>query len=231
MADVGGVPMIRRLLDRLEAAEGIDDLVVATTTNPEDDVLAAWLNNARIPCYRGSSNDVLDRFVQAAEGRQAELIVRVTADDPLKDPEITSQVIKIIKATPSLDYVSNTLEPTWPEGLDIEVVRLSALQRAHREARLRSDREHVTTYIWNRPQIFKLHNLSWHRNLSHWRWTVDKPADLELIRRIFSQFAKFPTVGYLEIVEWLEDNPDLVAINTGTPRNEGYLDSLLAENT
>ena len=231
MTDLGGVPMIRRLLDRLEAAEGIDDLVVATTTNPEDDVLAAWLNNASIPCYRGSSNDVLDRFVQAAEGRQAELIVRVTADDPLKDPEITSQVIEIIKADPSLDYASNTLEPTWPEGLDIEVVRLSALQRAHREAKLRSDREHVTTYIWKRPQIFRLHNLSWHRNLSHWRWTVDKPADLELMRRIFSRFAERPTAGYLEIVEWLEDNPDLVAINTGTPRNEGYLKSILEENT
>ena len=231
MADIGGVPMIRRLLDRLQAAQGVDDLVVATTTNPEDDVLAAWLNNASIPCYRGSSNDVLDRFVRAAEGRQAELIVRVTADDPLKDPEITSQVIEIIKADPSIDYASNTLEPTWPEGLDIEVVRLSALQQAHREATLRSDREHVTTYIWNRPQIFRLQNLSWHRDLSDWRWTVDKPADLELIRHIFLRFAERPLVGYLEIVEWLEHHPELVAINTDTPRNEGYLRSLKAERS
>jgi spore coat polysaccharide biosynthesis protein SpsF len=229
LADIGGVPMLRRVLDRLHAVPAIDDLVVATTTNPEDDALAAWLTNAGIAFYRGSSDDVLDRFVQAAAGRQAELIVRVTADDPLKDPEITSQVIDILKADTSLDYASNTIEPTWPEGLDIEVVRLSALQRAHREALLKSDREHVTTYIWNRPQEFKLHNLRWDRNLSHWRWTVDKPADLELMRHIFVQFVDRPLVGYREIVDWLERHPYLLTINAGTVRHEGYLKSLEAE--
>ena len=96
LASIGGVPMLRRLLDRLQAVPAIDDMVVATTTNPEDDVLAAWLAAAGIACYRGSSDDVLDRFVQAAADREAELIVRVTADDPLKDPEITSQVIDIL---------------------------------------------------------------------------------------------------------------------------------------
>lgn len=229
MADIGGVPMLRRLLDRLQSVAAIDDLVVATTTNSEDDVLAAWLNNAGIASYRGSSDDVLDRFVQAAAGRQAELIVRVTADDPLKDPDITTQLINILKSDPSLDYASNTIEPTWPEGLDIEVVRLSALQCAHHEAQLRSDREHVTTYIWNRPQVFKLHNLRWDRNLSHWRWTVDKPADLELMRHIFFQFADRPLVGCCEIVEWLECHPELIAINAGTARNEGYLKCLETE--
>jgi len=226
MADIGGVPMIRRLLDRLQAVSAIDDLVVATTTDPEDDVLVTWLNNAGIASYRGCSDDVLDRFVQAATGRQAELIVRVTADDPLKDPSIISQLIDILKADPSLDYASNTIEPTWPEGLDIEVIRLPALQRAHREANLQSDREHVTAYIWNRPNLFKLHSLRWNRNLSHWRWTVDYPADLELMRHIFGQFSDRPLVGYLEIVEWLKCHPDLIAINAGTMRNEGYLKSL-----
>lgn len=229
LADICGVPMLRHLLDRLKAVPTIDDLVVATTTNPEDDVLAAWLANAGVACYRGSSDDVLDRFVQAATGRHAELIVRVTADDPLKDPGIISQVINVLKADPSLDYASNTIEPTWPEGLDIEVVRLEALLRAHREATLKSDREHVTTYIWNRPEIFKLRNLSWHRNLSHWRWTVDKPADLELMRRILARFADKPLVDYREIVDWIERHPELLEINSGTVRHEGYLKSLEAE--
>jgi len=226
MADIGGVPMIRRLLDRLNAVPLIDDIVVATTTNQDDDVLAAWLNAAGIQTYRGSPDNVLDRFVQAAAGRQAELIVRVTADDPLKDPLIITQAINILKNDPSLDYVSNTIEPTWPEGLDIEVVRFSALQRAHREAILKSDREHVTTYIWNRPHVFKLHSMRWDRNLSHWRWTVDKPADLELVRQIFMQFADHPLVGYRAIVKWLERQPELLALNAGTVRNEGYLQSL-----
>lgn len=229
LADIAGVPMLRRLLDRLQAVPEIDDLVVATTTNPEDDILAAWLADGRVDCYRGSEDDVLDRFVQAASGRQAELIVRVTADDPLKDPEITSRVIGFLKDDPSLDYASNTIEPTWPEGLDIEVVRLSALMRAHREATLKSDREHVTTYIWNRPEIFRLRNLRWERNLSHWRLTVDKPADLHLVRHIFSQFRDHPLVGFSEIVDWLENHPELVASNTGTVRNEGYLKSLELE--
>lgn len=229
LADIGGVPMLQRLLDRLHAVQAIDDLVVATSTNPEDDVLAEWLVSASIECYRGSSDDVLDRYVQATVGREAELIVRITADDPLKDPGITSQAINIMKADLSLDYVSNTIRPSWPEGLDIEVVRLAALHRAHREATLKSDREHVTTYIWNRPHVFKLHNMSWGRNLSNWRWTVDKPADLEFVRRIYLHFADQPLVGYLEIVDWLEHNPELLAINPGTVRHEGYLKSLEAE--
>lgn len=229
MADIGGVPMLRRLLDRLQAVPEIDDLVVATTINPEDDVLAAWLKYAGIAFYRGSSDDVLDRFVQAAAGRQADVIVRVTADDPLKDPGLTTQLIDIFKIDPSLDYASNTIEPTWPEGLDIEIVRLSALQRAHREACSPSDREHVTSYIWNNPRLFKLYNLSWNRNLSHWRWTVDRPADLELVRYIFAEFSDRPLVGYQDIVRWLECNPHLISINSGFMRNEGYLKSLQQE--
>lgn len=229
LADIAGKPMLRRLLDRINSVPEIDDLVVATTTNSEDDVLAEWLASNGYECYRGSSDDVLERFVQAAEGRHAELVVRVTADDPLKDPGITSQLIGVLKSDPSVDYASNTIEPTWPEGLDIEVVRLSALHRAHREATLKSDREHVTTYIWNRPDIFNLYSLRWHRNLSHWRWTVDKPADLELIRRIFARFVDCPLVGYCEIVDWLERHPYVPAINAGTIRNEGYLKSLKSE--
>lgn len=229
LVDVGGVPLLQRLLDRLRAVNEIDDIIVATTTETTDDVLADWLRVAGHHFYRGSSDDVLDRFVKAASGHDADFIVRITGDDPLKDPSIVSTAIRLIKANSQTDYVSNTIEPTWPEGLDIEVLRTEALIRAHREAKQKSDREHVTSYIWNRPHIFTLKNFHWHRNLSHWRWTVDKPADLELIRRIFNEFADKPLVSYTEIVEWLEIHPELQKINIGTVRNEGYLKSLQAE--
>lgn len=229
LADIGGVPMLGRVIDRMRAVRSIDKLVVATTTHPEDDELARWLSNAEITYYRGNCDDVLDRFVQAASGHQADLIVRVTADDPLKDASITEKLIQTLKDDPSLDYASNTIEPTWPEGLDMEVLRVSALNQAHQLATSKSDREHVTTYIWNRPHEFKLHSLRWERNLSHWRLTVDKDSDLELVRRIFCHFAHQPLVGYCEIVDWLERHPRLLEINAGTVRNEGYLKSLNAE--
>ena len=226
LSDVGGVPMLRRLLDRLKSTECIDEIVVATTTNSEDDVLEDWLLSAGVPCFRGDSENVLARFVGATEGREVDLVLRITADDPLKDPGLISSLVNVMKSDSTLDYASNTIEPTWPEGLDIEVIRLHALLRAHREAVLKSDREHVTTYIWKRPREFKLHSMVWSRNLAHWRLTVDKPADLELIRRIFHHFADWPLVDYERIVQWLEKQPELLLINAGTVRHEGYLKSL-----
>jgi len=226
LVDICGVPMLGRVIDRMQAVKNIDKLVVATTTNPEDDELVKWLTNAKVAYYRGSSEDVLDRFVQAASGHQADLIVRVTADDPLKDASITEELIETLKDDQSLDYASNTIEPTWPEGLDMEVLRVGALYQAHRLATSKSDREHVTTYIWNRPHVFRIHNLRWERDLSHWRLTVDKDSDLELVRRIYCHFSDQPLVGYGEIVDWLERHPKLLGINAGTVRNEGYLKSL-----
>lgn len=226
LADIGGVPMLGRVIERMRAVKSIDKLVVATTTQHEDDKLVEWLTKAGVTYYRGSCEDVLDRFVQAASCHQADLIVRITADDPLKDASITKSLIEKLKDDPSLDYASNTIEPTWPEGLDMEVLRVSALHRANRQATSKSDREHVTSYIWNRPHEFKLHSLCWERNLAHWRLTVDKDNDLELVRRIFSHFADQPMVSYREVVDWLERHPKLLEINAGTERNEGYLKSL-----
>lgn len=230
LADISGVPMLGRVIERMRAVKSIDKLVVATTTQPEDDKLVEWLTKEEVSYYRGSSEDVLDRFVQAASSHQADLIVRITADDPLKDASITECLIKKLEEDPSLDYASNTLEPTWPEGLDMEVFRVSALHRANLEAKSKTDREHVTSYIWNRPNDFKLHSLRWERNLSHWRLTVDKDSDLELVRRIFSHFGDQPLVKFSEVVEWLERNPGMLEINAGTVRNEGYLKSLKADN-
>jgi spore coat polysaccharide biosynthesis protein SpsF len=204
-------------------------LVVATTTDLADDVLVNWCVGQAIPVYRGSVDDVLDRFWQCAKHYKAELIVRVTADDPLKDPEIIKKALDLCNSTPEVDYVSNTLMPSYPEGLDIEVVRYRALERAAKQAILPSEREHVTPYIWKHPELFVLRSFSMQPDLSHWRWTVDKHADLEMVRHIFAQFSDHPLFSYLDVISWIKEHPEIMMINLGIIRNEGYYKSLAKE--
>ncbi len=229
LADICGQPLIKRLIDRVKSTPGVDLVVVATTIEPADDVLSTWCAENSLLVFRGSVDDVLDRFWQCAKTYKAEFIVRVTADDPLKDPEIIKTALELCASAPEVAYASNTLQPTYPEGLDIEVVRYAALERAANEATLPSEREHVMPYIWKHPDRFELRSFSMKPDLSHWRWTVDKPADLEMIRQIFTQFSDQPLVGYREVISWLNDHPEILAINTGTIRNEGYLKTLAKE--
>lgn len=229
LADICGQPLLQRLVDRVLATPGLDRVVVATTLDAADDVLADWCVLHGVPFYRGSVDDVLDRFWQCAQLYPADFVVRITADDPLKDPELIAQAISLCDSAPEIDYASNTLQPTYPEGLDVEVVRFRTLERAAREAKLPSEREHVMPYIWNHPDRFALRGFTMPTDLSHWRWTVDKPADLELIRLIFAQFIDQPLVSYRAVIEWLIDHPELLALNAGTVRHEGYFKTLAEE--
>lgn len=229
LVDICGKPLLQRLIERVRATSEISRVVVATTTDPTDDVLADWCVAHDVPVYRGSVDDVLDRFWQCAQQHPAEFIVRVTADDPLKDPEVIAQALTLCASAPEVDYASNTLQPSYPEGLDIEVVRFRTLERAAREATLPSEREHVMPYVWKHPDRFVLRSFSMQPDLSHWRWTVDKPADLELVRLIFAYFAGQPLVGHQAVIAWLKENPELLAINAGTIRHEGYFKTLAME--
>lgn len=232
LADIAGVPMLARIIARVKATPDIDEIVLATTTSSEDDKLADWINSnsEKCLCFRGEENDVLDRFYQCAKLHQADLIVRVTADDPLKDAKVIQRAIDYFYREPLLDYCSNTMTPTYPEGLDIEVFKYSALERAWLEAKLPSEREHVTPYIWKNPNIFNLRNFEYKKDLSAWRWTVDKPVDLILMDKIHQHFINDPLVGFEEIIQYLEKNPELIKINNGIIRNEGYLISTNGEN-
>ena len=229
LLDLGGKPMIRRLLDRLKHSEELEDIVVATTINERDDELEDYLAKQGVTCFRGDENDVLSRFHSVAKIYSPDIIVRITADDPLKDHRLIDRGVRLMQTGASIDYVSNTLEPTWPEGLDVEVIRYEALRKAHEEATLVSEREHVTPYIWKNNNLFNCHNFKWRRNLSHWRWTVDKPADLELMRRIFCDDAYRSSLSYETIVEWMDERQEMLTINSGTIRNEGYLRSVHSE--
>ena len=232
LADVLGRPMLQWLLDRIRAVPEIDELVVATTTDPGDDVLVQWLQGQPgVACFRGDAEDVLSRFFHAAAGRNADLIVRLTADDPLKDPGLMSTAIRVLLEHPEIDYASTSLRPTYPEGLDVEVFRTAALVRAHHEAKLPSEREHVTPYVWKNPQRFRLHSVEQSHDLSTWRWTVDKPADLAFVRALYAPFKDRPLVPWTELAAYIQAHPELAAINDGTQRNEGYLKSLAREQS
>lgn len=230
LADIGGKTMVQRVVERIAAAHSVDKVVVATTDSPEDDLLAGRLTAAGIcDVFRGSVDDVLSRFFECAKSYGADVVVRGTADDPLKDPQIVDRAIGLLNMDSTLDYCSNTIEPSYPEGLDIEVMRFRALERAHKEAKLPSEREHVTPYIWKHGRLFNTLNFKSERDLKDWRWTVDKPEDLEFMRRIFDHFRGRPLVSYQEVISWLDANPAIRQINSGTGRNEGYLKSIQSE--
>lgn len=226
MAELCGMPMIKVLLTRLSLVEGVNKIVVATTTSIHDDVLVNWLTSNGYSVFRGDEQDVLSRIWECATIEDADVVVRVTADDPLKDPEIIEMAIIEFLENKDLDYLSNTIKPTYPEGLDIEVFKIQALNLAFIESNLKSEREHVTPYIWKNPNKFKIKNFEMSPDLSHWRWTVDHDEDLQFVKKIFSNFGNRVNVSFKDVIDYLNKNPDVLKINQGTRRNDGYYNSL-----
>lgn len=230
LADVAGTPMLLRIIERTASAKLIDDIVIATTTSGADDVLARFVEkNTTYQVYRGSESNVLDRYYQCARKHMADVVVRITADDPLKDPGIIDHAIQMQAAAPGIDYCSNTINPSYPEGLDVEVFSYSALEKSHREARLSSEMEHVTPYIYRHPERFTICDFKYERNLSDWRWTVDRAEDLRFANAVYSHFNDQPLVSYIDVIKWLEENPRISEINAHVIRREGYLNSLSSD--
>jgi spore coat polysaccharide biosynthesis protein SpsF len=188
LAPVLGEPMIGRQLERLRRARRIDALVVATSTDPSDDPLAAYCGGLGVEVFRGSLSDVLERFRGAlATHPEAKAVVRLTADCPLADPAVIDEVIAHHHAEDA-DYTSNTLgERTFPHGLDTEVIRAGALVDAAERAADPYEREHVTPYIYRRPDAYRLAGVSRDPPLPHLRWTVDYPEDLAFVREIYAR--------------------------------------------
>ena len=183
-----GEPMIFRQIERLARARRIDRLVVATSTDGSDDALAEACAARGVAVFRGSLDDVLDRFAGALDlFPEAKTVIRVTADCPLADWTVVDEVIAHLEAT-GADYASNTpAERTYPHGLDVEVMRREALLDAWREGRDPYEREHVTPYIYRRPETYRLQFVSRTPSLAHLRWTVDYPADLEFVRDVYAR--------------------------------------------
>jgi spore coat polysaccharide biosynthesis protein SpsF len=207
LAPVLGEPMIGRQIERLRRAKRIDKLVVATSTDPSDDLVAAYCSKLGVEVFRGSLNDVLERFAGAAKRYPlAKTLVRLTADCPLTDPELVDRVIDHHLAA-GADYTSNTLGTrTYPHGLDVEVVRPRVLQDANEWAHDPYEREHVTPYVYRRPDDYKLAGVSRHESLAKLRWTVDLPEDLAFVREVYAKLYPFNPKFTSDAVAALQPN-------------------------
>lgn len=229
MKEICGKPVIFHVVNRLRGSRLIDRIMVATTVEPSDGVIERWCGENNVECHRGSMDDVLERYYEAARKAGAATIVRITADCPLIDPEIVDAVIDRFSAG-DCDHAGT--EATYPDGLDTEVFSFRALEKAFREARLASEREHVTPYIWKNREIFRVVGVRNAVDLSHMRWTVDDERDFALVTRIFEGLKCADRAFHMgEIVEFLGRNPDLLSINSSTMRNEGYAKSLREDKT
>lgn len=206
-------PMLVYQIERIKRAKNMDKLVVATSVERSDDPIAAICKDMDVDCFRGSLGDVLDRFYQAMRRYQPEHVVRLTGDCPLTDPSIVEQTIGY-HAQGNYDYTSNALLQSFPHGLDVEVVRASVLEIAWIEAVAPSQREHVTSFIYENPQRFKLGNFANNEDLAHLRWTVDYLEDFELIKIIYEML--YPSNGRFlteDILSLLKKYPELGSIN------------------
>jgi len=234
LLDLGGRPMLERVLARAAAVPGVDEVVLATTVSPDDAALAELARAAGIACVRGSVHDVLDRFHATLAAHPADAVVRITADCPLLDPEVSGRVVgEYRRRAGAVDYVSNVHPPTYPDGLDTEVIAVAALESAWREASSQSDREHVTPYIWSRPERFRLAGVDAPEDLSGHRWTVDDARDLAFVREVYRRLAPpgAPPApfGMDAVIDLLRACPKIADLNAGTRRNEGYRGAPLAE--
>ncbi len=225
LQDLAGHPMLWHVVHRVRGATNIDKVVIATTDRTVDDPIAEFCKREGIGCFRGSEPDVLDRFYQAAKANHADVVVRITADCPLIDPAVIDKVLARF-ARGDCDYACNVIRYTYPDGLDTEVFSFAALERAWREADKPSEREHVTPYL--RTDKFRTANVESEFPVSpvDYRWTVDHPADLEFVRKVYAAFSQNGDFGFRDVFELLKERPDLATIQAETITNEGYYKSL-----
>lgn len=219
MKPVGEVPMIELLLARLAKSKEIDQIVLATSTDERNTPLVAHVQSLGYTCIRGSEADVLERYLVAARQVKADVVVRITGDCPLIDAELVDQTIQRFKSS-DVDYLSNTSPATYPDGLDTEVFSLQALEQAGRESQDAFDHEHVTPYL-RRPGLFKTAALSHDQDLSSLRWTVDEPADFEVVSKVFAHFAPNIYFSWTDVLDLQSHDPDIFAANHNIIRNEG----------
>lgn len=223
---IEGKTILEHVINRVKAAKNLDDVIVATTVKKEDLEIVKLCAGLGISVFCGSEDDVLDRYYQTARLFKANHIVRITSDCPLIDFKIIDDVTDLYFKE-KVDYVSNTIPETFPDGEDVEVFSLKVLKTAWKNAKMSSEREHVTPYIKNNPNIFKIVNLKFNINLNNKRWTIDEPEDFEFIKIIYKNlYSEDSLFGMRKILNFLKKHPEIEKINKNIIRNEGYSKSL-----
>ncbi len=215
LKEVLGRPLLQYQMERLQRVAFADDVVIATTANGTDQPIIDFCKALDITYYRGSEDDVLERYFEAAESARADLVVRVTSDCPLIDPAVIDRVLKVYaRAGGAVDYVSNTLTRTYPRGMDCEVFPFRVLEQAHRQATEPVEREHVTPYVYRHPDKFRMMNVICDEDLSGHRWTVDTAEDFELISRMIEYlYPRKSEFSFQDCLDALSDNADWIYLN------------------
>lgn len=229
MINIQGKPVLQLVVERVTQSNLINKVIIATSIESMNDNIRNFCVENNILVYSGSEDNVLDRFYQAAKinmVKQDDIIVRITADCPLIDPEIIDKVIEEFQ-NKNADYAANVINPTFPDGLDCEALRFSTLIKVWENALLTSEREHVTLYIRNHPELFNIVSIENNMDLSKLRWTLDEKEDLDLISSIYKNLYSInPFFRLKDILNLLEEKPELNHINSKYVRNEGLLKSL-----
>lgn len=214
LMDLAGEPVLARVVERARRAKTLNEVVVATTVEAADTPIVRLCEARHWPCFRGSEADVLDRYYQAAKAFRADVVVRITSDCPLIEPEVVDRLVgEFLERLPAVEYAANFLPtPTYPHGLDAEVMRFDVLERIWREDTNPAWREHVTLYLLEHPEWFHIHTVSHDPDLSHHRWTVDNAEDLDLVRCIVGHFGH-DRFTWREVLDLLAQHPDWMELN------------------
>lgn len=241
MLDIAGLPMLERVVERTKRASLLEDVVVATTNEAQDDAVANFCRERGYPVHRGSLHDVLDRFYQAARVFEAEAVVRITADCPVIDPGLIDGIVREFTLS-SVDFAANRLPPPWhrtyPIGLDIEVVTFSALERAWKQADQKSQREHVMPYFYEgipvdafdltrtslavSPRGFRVMLVNHVPDYGSKRWTVDTAEDLALMQRVYARFEGRDDFSWQDVLALFEREPELANINSNVVHKSAF---------
>ncbi|MBI1866257.1 MAG: glycosyltransferase family protein [Candidatus Staskawiczbacteria bacterium] len=217
LLDLLGQPVLIRVVERVLKSKIINEIIVATTNKREDDVIAKLIqdyNNQKVTVFRGSEQNVLDRYFKAANYFNANIIVRITSDCPLIDPKVIDKVIDSFLTSDS-DYVSNILdERTYPRGLDVEVFSFDTLKKVFELAKNQDDKEHVTLYIRKNSPLFKTKNIKNNKDYSFYRWTLDEKEDYELLKILYNNvYPKNPNFTMKDVILFFEKNPEIIKVN------------------
>ena len=215
LMNIGNKTAVENVVERIKRVSLIDEVIIATTTEDRDNAVEEEAKRLGVNYYRGSEDDVLSRYYHAAKKYDGDVVVRITSDCPLIDSEVSGRIIEFfLKNRDKYDYVSNTLERTYPRGLDTEVFTFKALEKAFNEAESKRDREHVTPYIWDNPKLFRIYQYKEQADTSELRWTLDTAEDLELIRKVYDYLKERGNEFTMEeVLELYKKHPELRYIN------------------
>jgi spore coat polysaccharide biosynthesis protein SpsF len=220
--DLSGKPLIWHVINRLTFSKQISKIILATTDQNIDDELVDWSKKNNIDYFRGDENDVLSRYYLCSKKINADIIIRITSDDPFKDPFLIDRLIEILLKE-KLDFIFNNYPPSYPEGLDTEIFTFDALEKAYLNTNSKFDREHVTQFFYKNIELFNTRNILNNENLSNYRWTIDTELDYELIRKIYDLlYENNKLFNMKDILNLYEDFPFLHEINCKVKRSDMY---------